>query len=121
MNVLVTNWRASAASETLFTHVYESSRYIYLYTYVCFYYPYVCECFANEIQELRNGRHSILSGKVPVEVAVEVASSHLLFASFAFSRFSSNCILDCANYATNQHGTKQFWYIINKLIFVMGS
>ena len=29
-------WRASEASETLFSHVYGNSRYIYIYTYVCF-------------------------------------------------------------------------------------
>ena len=33
---LVYNWRASEASETLFSHVYENSRYIYVYMYVCF-------------------------------------------------------------------------------------
>ena len=51
--------------------------------------------------------------KVPVEVAVEVASSSLLFASF------SKRILD---YASSQHGTNQF--IINKKIqhfFVRGA
>ena len=28
------NWRASEASETLFTHVYGISRYIYIFRYV---------------------------------------------------------------------------------------
>ena len=55
-------WRASEASETLFSHVYGISRYIYIYVRL-FLYPCVCECFANEIQELRNGRLSSLSGK----------------------------------------------------------
>ena len=35
--------------------------------------------------------------KVPVEVAVEVSSSRLLFASFAFSSFSSKFVLDYAS------------------------
>ena len=35
--------------------------------------------------------------KVPVEVAVEVASSRLLFASFAVSSFSSKFVLDYAS------------------------
>ena len=32
-------------------------------TYVCFLCPFERECFSNEIQELRNGRLSSLSGK----------------------------------------------------------
>ena len=35
--------------------------------------------------------------KVPVEVAVEVASSPLLFASFAFSSFSRKFVMDYAS------------------------
>ena len=51
--------------------------YIYMRTSVS--NTHACECFVNEIQELRKGRLSILSGKIPVEVAVEVAYSRLLF------------------------------------------
>ena len=45
--------------------------------------------------------------KVPVEVAVQVASSSLLFASFAFYSFSSKRVLD---YASSQHGMNQYWF-----------
>ena len=71
------------------------------------------ECFANSIQELRNGRLSSLAVKVPVEVAVEVASSSLLFTYFAFYSFSNKPVLD---YTSSQHGTNQYWFIINKKI-----
>ena len=110
MDLLSTGWRVSEASETLFSHVYGSSRYIYIYIRLFLMHA---ECFANEIQELGNGRLSILSGKVPVEVAVEVASSRLLFASFSYSSFFSKRVLD---YANSQHGTNQYWFIINKKI-----
>ena len=59
--------------------------------------------------------------KVPLEVAVEVACSSILFASIALSRFSSKCYL---NYASSQHGTNQYWFIINKKVqhfFVRGA
>ena len=71
------------------------------------------EFFANYIQELRKGRLSSLAVKVPVEVAVEVASSSLLFTSFAFYSFSNKPVLD---YTSSQHGTNQYWFIINKKI-----
>ena len=51
------------------------------------------------------------SVKVPVEVAVEVACSSILFASDALSSFSSERFL---NYASSQHGTNQYWFITNK-------
>ena len=60
-----------------------------------------------KFKRVRNGRLSI-AVKVPVEIAVEVASSRLLFASFAFSNFSSKRVLD---YASSQHGMNQFWFI----------
>ena len=57
--------------------------------------------------------------KVPVEVAVEVACSSILFAFVALSSFSSKRFL---NYASSQHGTNQYWFIINKKIqqFLLG-
>ena len=57
--------------------------------------------------------------KVPVEVAVEVACSSILFASVALSSFSSKRFL---NYASSQHGTNQYWFIINKKVqhFLLG-
>ena len=55
--------------------------------------------------------------KVPVEVgvgvAVQVASSGLLFTSFAFYSFSSKRVLDSAS---SQHGMNQYWFITNKKI-----
>ena len=63
--------------------------------------------------ELRNGILSSLAVKVPVEVAVEVASSSLLFTSFALYSFSNKPVLD---YTSSQHGTNQYWFIINKKI-----
>ena len=50
---------------------------------------------------------------MPVEIAAEVATSSLLFASFAFYSFSSKRVLD---YASSQHGMNQYWFIINKKI-----
>ena len=50
---------------------------------------------------------------MPVEIAVEVATSSLLLASFAFYSFSSKRDLD---YASSQHGMNQYWFIINKKI-----
>ena len=50
-----------------------------------------------------------------------VACSSILFASFALSNFSSKRFL---NYASNQHGTNQYWFIINKKVqhfFVRGA
>ena len=47
---------------------------------------------------------------MPVEIAVEVATSSLLFA---FYSFSSKRDLD---YASSQHGMNQYWFIINKKI-----
>ena len=54
--------------------------------------------------------------KVPVEVAVEVAYSSILFAFVALSSFSF------LNYASSQHGTNQYWFIINKKVqhFLLG-
>ena len=56
------------------------------------------------------------SVKVPVQVAVEVACSSILFASVALSSFSSERFL---NYASSQHGTNQYWFIKHH-IFLLG-
>ena len=58
-------------------------------------------------------------GKFTLEVAVEVACSRILFASITLSSFSSKRFL---NYASSQHGTNQYWFIINKKVqhFVLG-
>ena len=45
--------------------------------------------------------------KVPVEVAVEVVCSSILFASVTLSSFSSKRFL---NYASSQHGKNQYWF-----------
>ena len=57
--------------------------------------------------------------KVPIEVAVEVACSSILFTFVALSSFSSKHFL---NYASSQHGTNQYWFIINKKVqhFLLG-
>ena len=71
------NWRASEASEVLFSHVYGNSRY---------------------------SRSKLQLSPL---------------ASFVLYSFSSKRVLD---YVSSQHGTNQYWFIINKKIqhFLLG-
>ena len=69
-------------------------------------------------QRAKRARHHLVMFMETRDI-VEVASSCLLFSCFVLYSFSSKCVLD---YVSSQHGTNQYWFIINKKIqhFLLG-
>ena len=94
-------WRASEASETLSMEARDI--YICIHTSV----SNTHACVTIEIEMLRNGRLSSLSGRSSGRSSLQSSPLHIYRLFQLLQRM-------CPAYASSMRGTNQYWFIINK-------